>query len=325
MHQIDDPELKELAESLPAIALQSKAPATVKKYAGGFSRWKRWAKSKPGVEAFPAKPFQFALYLAFLIQSSKTSAPVEEAVNSLSWAHQLAVVEDPTDHPLVKQVLAGAKRILAHRTIKKEPITPEILRRLYDTFVTPTAQLPIIRTMTICLLGYAGFFRFNELASIRECDIAFYDEHVEVFIESSKTDQFREGAWVPIARTHSDICPVAMLEHYFRLGDIKGDADKLLFRGLTSTKHGYRLRPSGGISYTRVRELVLEKLQEIGLDPKMFGLHSLRAGGASAAANAGIPDRWFKWHGRWLSENAKDGYIKDKLEDRLRVTRNLGL
>ena len=108
IRQIDDPELKELAECLPMIALQSKAPATVKKYAGGFSRWKRCAKSKPGVEAFPAKPFQFALYLAFLIHSSRTSALVEEAVNSLSFAHRLAVVEDPTDHPLVKQVLAGA-------------------------------------------------------------------------------------------------------------------------------------------------------------------------------------------------------------------------
>ena len=106
IRQIDDPKLKELAESLLAITLQSKAPAMVKKYAGGFSRWKRWAKSKPGVEAFPAKLFQSALYLVFLIQSSKTSAPVEEAINSLSWAYQLAVVEDPTDHPLVKQVLA---------------------------------------------------------------------------------------------------------------------------------------------------------------------------------------------------------------------------
>ena len=325
IHQIDDPELKELADSLPSIALRSKAPATVKKYAGGFSRWKKWAKSKPGIEAFPAKPFQFALYLAFLVQSAKTSAPIEEAINSLSWVHQLAVVEDPTDHPLVKQVLAGAKRILAHKTAKKEPITPEILHRMFDKFVTPAAQLPIIRTMTICLLGYAGFFRFGELASLRECDVSFYDEHAEVFVESSKTDQFREGAWVPIARTNSNICPVTMLERYFCLANIQGNADKLLFRGLTSTKQGYRLRPSGGISYTRVRELVLEKLQEIGLEPKLFGLHSLRSGGASAAANAGIPDRWFKRHGRWLSENAKDGYIKDKLEDRLCVTRNLGL
>ena len=307
------------------IALRSKAPATVKKYAGGFSRWKKWADSKPGIDSFPVKPFQLVLYLAFLTQSAKTSAPIEEAVHSLSWAHQLAVVEDPTDHPLVKQVLAGSKRILAHKTTKKEPITPEVLNKMFDKFVTPASQLPIVRTMSICLLGYAGFLRFSELASLRECDISFYDKHMEVFIESSKTDQFREGAWVPIARTGSNICPVAMVERYFQVADIKGDADKLLFRGLTLTKQGYSLRPSGGISYTRVRELVLEKLEEIGLDRKSFGLHSLRSGGASAAANAGIPDRWFKRHGRWLSENAKDGYVKDKLEDRLRVTKNLGL
>ena len=250
---------------------------------------------------------------------------MEEAVNSISWAHQLAVVEDPAGHPLVKQILAGTKRILAHRTTKKEPITPEILHRMFDTFVTPSAELPIIRTMTICLLGYAGFFRFSELASLKECDVVFYDQHVEIFVESSKTDQFRDGSWVPIARTYSDICPVAMLRRYFQIANIEGDADKLLFRGLSSTKQGYRLRPSGGISYTRVRELVLDKLKELGLDPKQFGLHSLRAGGASAAANAGVPDRWFKRHGRWISENAKDGYIKDKLEDRLSVTKSLGL
>ena len=115
------------------------------------------------------------------------------------------------------------------------------------------------------------------------------------------------------------------MERYFHLADIKGDADKHLFRGLSRTKEGYRLRSSGGISYTRVRELVLEKIAAIGLDPKQFGLHSLRAGGASAAANAGVPDRWFKRHGRWRSENAKDGYIKDKLEDRLSVSQNIGL
>ena len=100
-----------------------------------------------------------------------------------------------------------------------------------------------------------------------------------------------------------------------KLGEIKGDPDKLLFRGLSSTKHGYRLRDSGGISYTRARELVLEKLQmkAIGLDAKQFGMYRLRSGGTSAAANAGVPDRLFKRHGRWLSETVKDGYIKDKL------------
>ena len=35
-------------------------------------------------------------------------------------------------------------------------------------------------------------------------------------------------------------------------------------------------------------------LEAIGLDKQQFGLHSLRVGGASAAGNAGVPDRFFK-------------------------------
>ena len=31
------------------------------------------------------------------------------------------------------------------------------------------------------------------------------------------------------------------------------------------------------------------------------------------AANFGVPDRLFKKHGRLRSENAKDGYVKDRL------------
>ena len=70
---------------------------------------------------------------------------------------------------------------------------------------------------------------------------------------------------------------------------------------------------------------MLEMLAAIGLDKSKYGLHSLKSGGASAASNAGIPDRWFKRHGRWRSENAKDGYVKDKLDDRLAFSRSLGL
>ena len=319
LSNIEDPELNVLAEALPSIVLQSKAPATIKKYSGAFRRWKKWTESKAYLEAFPAKPIQVALYLSFLISKSKTSAPVEEAVNALSWAYQVAVIEDPTDHPLVKQIVAGAKRMLAHRVTKKEPITAEILHKLVDNSISDNAELPAVRTIAICLLGYAGFFRFSEIASLKESDIGIYNDHMEVFVESSKTDQFRDGAWVPIACTHSKICLVAMMERYCCLAESKGDSDKYLFRGLSRTKTGHRLRPSGGISYTREQELVLERIKAIGLDPKQFGLHSLRSGGASAAANAGVPDRWFKRHGRWLSENAKDGYIKDKLEDRLRI------
>jgi len=74
-----------------------------------------------------------------------------------------------------------------------------------------------------------------------------------------------------------------------------------------------------------VMELVLEKLIALGLDKRKFRLHSLHSGGASAAAQAGVLNRLFKRHGRWRSETAKDGYVQDKLDDRLAVSRSIGL
>ena len=56
-----------------------------------------------------------------------------------------------------------------------------------------------------------------------------------------------------------------------------------------------------------------------------YGLHSLRSGRASAAYKCDVSDRLFKVHGRWKSENAKDGYVCEDLEKRLSVSKNLGI
>ena len=105
------------------------------------------------------------------------------------------------------------------------------------------------------------------------------------------------------ACTGTNPCPVAMLERYTAMASVSpGESDSLLFRGITQTKNGSKLREKGGLSYTTICEAVLAKLEAIGLDKHQYGLHSLKVGGASAAANAGVPDRIFKWHGCWHSE-----------------------
>ena len=148
---------------------------------------------------------------------------------------------------------------------------------------------------------------------------------MSVTIKSSKTDQYRQGEVVPVARTGTVTCPVKMMERYYKLGEIAHDSSLPQFRGVTSTKHGQRLRATGSLSYTRMRELFLGKLGELGLGASKFGLHSLRAGGATAAANAGVADRLFKRHGRWRSESAKDGYVDDSSDARLSVSKSLKL
>jgi len=82
---------------------------------------------------------------------------------------------------------------------------------------------------------------------------------------------------------------------------------------------------SKAIYYTKIREDIQEVLTNIGLKSSMYGLHSLRSGGASAAANFGVKDRLIKKHGRWKSENIKDMYISEDLPQVLGISKNLGL
>ena len=77
------------------------------------------------------------------------------------------------------------------------------------------------------------------------------------------------------------------------------------------------------ISYTRARELIKDAFRDITHVSKV-SVHSLRAGGATSAANASIADRLFKRKGRWASENPKDGYVKDDFNSRLSVTKSFG-
>ena len=135
-----------------------------------------------------------------------------EASNTLSWAHQLACVEDPTQCLFAKQVLTGAKQILAYRTQKKEPNTPVIFKQLVSKSPGKEAPLSDIRTVTVCLIGFAGFLRLNEIDNLKESDVQVCDEHMELFIGSSKTDQYCDGPWVTTARSSFPTCPVQMVE-----------------------------------------------------------------------------------------------------------------
>ena len=93
---------------------------------------------------------------------------------------------------------------------------------------------------------------------------------------------------------------------------------------LPKTKFGYEAR-TRGLSYTRLRELVFEAFRGIVPDLPRIGTYSLRSGGATAAAIAGVPDRLLLRHGRWSTVSAKDGYVKDSLASRLSVSKALGI
>ena len=257
------------------------------------------------VRVFPAEGIHIALYLQHLGESRYSKSAVEDTVNGLAWTHSIPGVLSPTDSPIIKTTLEGLKKLLAKPVNKKLPFTVDMLKAIVQD-AKESDTLANIGLASACLLSFAGFLRFDELANIHPCDLSVGPDHLVIRIPRSKTDQLRQGSEVAIARTFTETFPVAMLESYIRRGGIQMVSDKNLYRPIVNGKV-QKLKKEGGLTYSRTRELLKEKLQELGFSSTEFNLHTLRAGGATAAAGAEVPDRIYKRHGRWKTENAKDG------------------
>ncbi|XP_065922599.1 integrase/recombinase xerD homolog isoform X4 [Magallana gigas] len=307
---------------------KSKSESTFRKYRYAFNSWIKWCYSQsPKVQHFPASDFNVSIYLINLSKQFNSVAKVNEAFYAISWAHEISGTQNPCHSSLVVSVLEGARRLSAKPVTKKEPITSEILQQIVNRYGTGSSSLPDIRISCMCLLSYAAFLRFSELVNLKRSDITFYEDHLSLYISKSKTDKYKTGSNVIVSKTNNVTCSYGMLQLYLKIADIASDSDCFIFRALSFCKKSgkYKLRNSGPLSYSRARELLLNALESVGVDKSKFGLHSLRSGGATAAANAGVSDRLFKKHGRWRSDNAKDGYVHENVKSLMSVSQSLNI
>ena len=77
------------------------------------------------------------------------------------------------------------------------------------------------------------------------------------------------------------------------MSTISVDSGEFIFRGISKLRNGFKLKGIKPVSYSRLLELLKEDLLPHVSNVSDYGLHSLRAGGATSAANNGIPDRMF--------------------------------
>jgi len=318
--------LKNLSSSLPNVIEAGLATSTNEKYSSAWRKWLNWCKVNTEVVSLPANPFFVALYLSHILKTYSTKGALVSAFYGIRWGHCIAGFNSPTEHPFVKLAFEGCQRLLlSGRKQPKEPISPDLLKLFFDRF--SSSNLFNLRFLVLCFIGFAGFFRIDELLGVQMKNVEFKESHIEVCVEKSKCDQHREGHIVFISRLKSQYCPVQLLERFVTACNVDKKLDKnfFLIPRLFNTKKGYSASKTQGIGYTRAREIFLEKLKDLNLDNHNLGLHSLRSGGATAAAEGNIDERLISKHGRWSSEKSKNGYIKDSVDKRLKISKSLGL
>jgi len=316
----EDHPLHSLVKSLSKRLLDARSDSTVKKYYYSFMKWEKFAKEHSLI-SLPASPIHVSLYLVFLLDSGATYSTVSSAFYSIKWAHDMCGQLDPTGNAFVKNLVESAKRTAKAPVVKKDPVSTDILISLCTMFQGST-DLTVVRDLTMILLCYSAFLRFSQL----KChDITVKDDYLVVKIKKSKTDQYRAGDEILVSKGQSLACPYNMLMKYVGLANVNIFSDMYLFRPLYRSKNKCGLiKVNKPISYTTARECIVKRLKLVAPDLNL-GLHSLRSGGATMAANSDVNERCWKRHGRWKSDSSKDGYVADSISNRLEVSKHLGL
>ena len=317
-HRLPSKEMRKLARQLPGVLEASRADSTGKKYRAAFKRWQVWAKNQK-ISSMPADPLHVALYLVKLMNDAHSPSPIAAALHGISWSHCVEGQPDPCKNDIVKRVNQAARRQLAKRVERKKPLSKDTLIQLAGKL--DTSKLKELQTLTLVTLGLAGFLRWDDLARVYADEIYIKEKYMVVFLEKRKNDQFREGSWVFISRWSGSLCPVQLVEQLLQNGGHQGHVP--LF-GRVRTTNG-KQHVSGTMSYSRARELFREALTRIGANPSEYGLHSLRSGGVSIAAAAGVPDRLIQRHGGWRSEKGMKCYFSESLPKLLEVSQALAI
>ena len=315
-------ELKSLIATLPRLINASIADSTRNKYSRAWDQWEKFCEHKPEIVPRPADPFYIAVYFNYLLNKKGTRGSVTDAMYGIRWGHTSTGFYSPTDHPFVKSAYEGARRLSNYTgTNKKEPVTPSMLHQLIDTYGEHDNLLQQ-RTLIICLLGFSTFKRLDELLDVKVGDIKFYPSYMTIHVRKAKNDQLREGNVTYVSELQSQYCPVLRTAAYITVARLQ-PTDYLVCK-LVRTKKGHRVVGKHRMSNSRIRKTFMEHATPLFPDVNI-GLHGLRAGGASAAAQNHVSDRLISKHGRWASEKSRDGYIRDSVQDRLSITKSLGL
>jgi integrase len=209
------------------------------------------------LQSSPATSTTVIIYIGGLIQQGVSVAVLESHFYAIKWYHDFNFTSNPCSDKFLSLVIEGGRRILGKPVNKKEPFTPEMLRLIVSKYGDEN-DLSKLRVCVICLLGFSGFLRYSELSNIKMKNIIFHDSHVELTLDQSKTDIYRRGNTVVIAKTGNDLCPVTWLKKYVQLADLNYNPEFFIFRSLCffKSQKTYTLNKNNRpLSYTRARDI----------------------------------------------------------------------
>ena len=146
----------------------------------------------------------FALFLQQLkneavSKGTKGSADLD-TVYAVDYAHSLRGLELPGKYEPTRLLCCSTRRLFARPIIKKRPVGKKEVVSMLDVVVSDfnDINLDAVRAALFAVLALWLEARYDDVCDLRLCSFFDSGEYFIVFIEYRKTDQYREGQFVPI-------------------------------------------------------------------------------------------------------------------------------
>ncbi|KAK3267228.1 hypothetical protein CYMTET_24206 [Cymbomonas tetramitiformis] len=217
--EADPLEMQLRADMLLAVSGTREA-STMRGYGRVFLRYKAFCQGRePPRVPVPADPVTVAMYLQYIANAARTFSVVKTASAMVFTAHDLALVpadQNPTSHRLVAAVRKAAHRRLGDRRLRrKDPLEYAFVlqgSRCWLMLGGVTRQM----FATLGMAMWTGFWRYDCAEKIRLKDIKFCETHMTTFLEKRKTDKYRYGQLVEVARAAEgqQLCPVEVCQRW---------------------------------------------------------------------------------------------------------------
>ena len=314
----------------------AKADSTQAQYQPAWRVFTAWLLRYGISDPFSVDTNIIAMFVTFLISHAENQkigdGGIKNSMASIRYHFALAGKQAPLDSPYIELLRDTASRILQPNRSRCEPVSAADVHAMLKQFLTPTCDLRTRMHLTVYLLMFLGLFRFDDIQHIlvhRDLLRFIYNTDqslagVLIFIPCSKTDQSGDGAWVAVGATGGEFCPAKLIFQLLSEGNyVRFSSSMDVGPLLRATKQAYKpsravvlrqttaplSQPIPALTYSAFRTSILAFAAQC-LN-KHIGLHSARAGGASAAAEAGIDSRLVCGLGRWKQGTTfADTYIK---------------
>ena len=300
----------------------ARQPSTVRRYCYALRKLFSFCYLFFDKVELPISAIRLAKYLVFQKESGASKSGITTIFVALKWAHGFFPGVTRFNCPLEQKFLAKLKdsavRNIIARANRKEPITGRIIGRLFEG-LSDDATVEELRDVLMPAIAYSLLLRFDELSHLNCLYMSNTERGIKFLIPSSKTDVFREGKNVFLARDEGSLSVAKLLLSYMGKAGLKFGSNQFLF---SKVSRGRMLNEK--VAYSSYLKLVKDKMAALGFEPEFYGTHSMRSGGATDLAPK-VTEFELRLSGRWKDPRSIQAYVKVSDERRFNISESLFL